>query len=108
MFFQLNSNRYPRGFLDDEFDHYLGSCSANQPAKKLSKLISIYQQNLIYVQELQKWAYNIGVKLVSYAAGKKIRFHYKCTKKNWKQKLETKLFGLFQVFYLKCKQAYKF
>lgn len=51
--FKLNYGYHPRMFFEDEVDLYSRFCSANKPAKKLTELILIYQQNLLYALEVQ-------------------------------------------------------
>ena len=70
--FKLNCGYYFRVFFEKDNN----SCSQLKPANKLSiklqELITICQKNLHHIQELQKQAYNKGVKLRSYALGNKI------------------------------------
>ena len=67
----------------------------------------VYCKNLHYIQKLQKWAHNKGVKLGSYALSEKVCLNSKYIKTKQNQKLEAKFFGLFQVLYFVRKQTYK-
>ena len=65
------------------------------------------QQNFHYAQELQKRAYNKGVKLQSYTSSDKVWQSSKHLKIKRNCKLEAKFFGLFWVLHPVGKQAYK-
>ena len=52
--FELNYGFHPRVSFEDNINPCSKSRSANEPAKKLTELIDIYQQNLLYAQKLQK------------------------------------------------------
>ena len=56
-------------------------------------------KNFYHAQELQKQAYDKGVKRWSYASGKKVWLNNKYIKTKHNQKLEAKFFGPFQVLY---------
>lgn len=60
----------------------------------------IYKKNLNHVQNLQKQAHDKAIISKSYTLNKKIQFNNKYIKTKHNCKLETKFFGLFQVFYL--------
>lgn len=60
--FKLNYNYHPYIFCEDEVNLHLKYRSTTKLAKKLKHLISICQQNLYHVQELQKQANGKGVK----------------------------------------------
>ena len=105
--FKLNCGFYPRVSFEDDIDPRSRSRSANELAKELRKLIEICQQNPLHAQELQKRAYDKGVKPWSYAPGKKIWLNSKYIQTKQNQKLETKFFGLFWILYPIRKQAYK-
>lgn len=62
--------------------------------------MSICQQNLLYIQKLQKRVQNKGVKSCSYVPGKNIWLNSKYIKTKYNQKLKAKLFELFQIFHL--------
>ena len=105
--YELNYSYHLQVFFKNDVNFYSRSCFANELAKKLSKLIDIYQQNLLHAQEFQKRAYDKSVKPQNYASGEKIWLNSKYikTKQNWK--LEIKIFDLFQILHLFGKQAYK-
>ena len=65
------------------------------------------QQNFYHAEELQKRAYNKGVKLQSYAPDDKVWLSSKHLKTQRNCKLEAKFLRLFQVLHLIGKQAYK-
>ena len=67
----------------------------------------VCQQNLHHAQELQKRAYNKGVKPQSYASGNKVWLNSKHLKIKWNCKLKAKFLGLFQLLHPVSKQAYK-
>ena len=69
--------------------------------------MTVCQENFHHAQELQKQAYDKGVKPRSYAPGDKVWLNNKYikTKRNWK--LKAKFFGPFQILHLVGKQAYK-
>ena len=64
-------------------------------------------ENLYYAQELQKRAYDKGVKPRSYALGKKVWLNHKYIKTKRNRKLEAKFFGPFRMHHPIGKQAYK-
>lgn len=106
-FFELNCGHHPRISFENKIDSYSKSCSANKLSKKLRYLMLICQQNLLHIQDLQKLAYDKGIKPYSYTPGENIWLNskYISTKKN--QKLKAKFFSSFQVFHLVSKQIYK-
>ena len=106
--FELNCDFYPQVFFEDDVNPCSRSRSANKLANELRELINICQQNLLHAQKLQKRAHDKSVKPQSYVSGEKIWLNRKCIKTKQNQKLEAKLFGLFQILYLVGKQAYKF
>ena len=81
--------------------------SVDRLLAELKKLMIICRENLYHIQELQKKAYNKGVKLRSYAPNDKIWLNSKYikTKQNWK--LEARFFRPFQILHSVGKQAYK-
>ena len=78
--FELNCSFHLQISFKDDIDPCSRSCSVNELAKKLRKLIDIYQQNLFHAQELQKRAHNKDVKPQSYALGEKIWLNSKYIK----------------------------
>ena len=105
--FMLNCGYHTYVFFKNECDVYSRSFSAERLAIELKKLINVYRQNLLYIQDLQKQVYDKRVKPWSYAPGEKFWLNSKHIKikRNWK--LKAKFFELFQMFYLVGKQAYK-
>ena len=65
----------------------------------------VCRENLYYAQELQKQAYNKGIKPRSYAPNNKIWLNSKYIKTKQNQKLEVKFFGPFWVLHPVEKQA---
>ena len=74
---------------------------------ELQELMIVCKHNLYHAQELQKQAYNKGVKPQSYAPGDKIWLSSKHLKTKWNRKLKVKFLGFFQVLHLVGKQSYK-
>ncbi len=70
--FELNCNYYPKMSFKFEINPRLRSCSANELAKELKKLIEICCQNLLHGQELLKKAYDKKVNNRSYTTSKKV------------------------------------
>ena len=105
--FKLNYGFYPQVFFEDDINLCSRSCSANKLVKELRELMNIYQQNLLYAQELQKRAYDKGVKRQSYASEEKVWLNSKYIKTKQNQKLEAKFFDLFRILHLYGKQTYK-
>ena len=105
--FKLNYGYHSKVFFKEDIDPYLRCCSANKLAKELKELMEVCCQNLLHIQELQKRAYDKGIKSRSYASGKKVWLNSKSIKTKRNKKLENKFLGLFQVFYVIGKQVYK-
>ncbi len=93
--FELNCGYYPRVSLEEDVDPRLRSCSANGLAEELGELIEVCYQNLLYVQDLQKRAYDKQVKSQSYAPGEKVWLNSKYIKTKRNKMLKIKFFGLF-------------
>ena len=70
--------------------------------------MTVCQQNLYYVQEIQKQGHNKRIKPQSYAPGEKIWLSSKYLKTKQNRRLEAKFFALFRVLHLVGKQTYKF
>ena len=70
--FELNCSYHPRVSFEDKCDACSRSSLAKGLAMELRELMNIYCQNLLYTQDLQKQAYNKGVKPQSYVPGEKI------------------------------------
>ena len=65
--FKLNCGYYPWVSFKDKCNAYSRFSLANELAMKLRELSNVCCKNLLYVQDLQKWAQDKGVKLCSYA-----------------------------------------
>ena len=105
--FELNYGFHLHVSFEDNVNSRSGSCSANKLANDLRQLMNICQQNLLHAQELQKRAYDKGVKPQSYAPGEKVWLNSKYIKTKQNRKLEAKFFGPFRILHLVGKQAYK-
>lgn len=77
MLFELNCSYYPHVCFEDEFDPCSRTYLTNKLAKEFRILISIYQQNLLHTEELQKQANDKDVKICSYASDEKVWFNGK-------------------------------
>lgn len=60
---KLNYGYHPCVSFKDDTHPYKKFCLADKLAKELKNVISIYQQSLLYTQELQNRAYDKKVKL---------------------------------------------
>ncbi len=69
---ELNCGYHSRVSFEEDMDPDSRSCSANKLAKELRELMEVCCQNLLHAQELQKKAYDKGVKSRSYTLGKKV------------------------------------
>ena len=105
--FELNFGYQPQILYKENVDRRSQSRLADELLAKLKKLMIVCQENLYHAQELQKRAYNKGVKLWSYASGEKVWLNSKYIKTKRNRKLETKFFRPFRVLHLIGKQAYK-
>ena len=105
--FELNCGYHLRIFFKKDTNPLSQSKLANKLSAEFQDLMTVCQENFYHAQELQKQAYNKGVKPTSYAPSDKIWLNSKYIKTIYKRKLETKFFGLFRVLYLIEKQAYK-
>ena len=94
-FFELNYGYYSRMLYKEDVNSRSQSKSADKLSKELRELMIICWKNLYHAQELQKWAYNKGVKPRSYAPGKKVWLNSKYIKAKCNRKLEAKFFGPF-------------
>ena len=101
--FELNCGYHLRMLYKEDVNSRSQSKSADKLLAELRELIIVCQENLYHAQELQKRAYNKGVKPRSYAFGKNSK--YIKTKRN--RKLETKFFEPFRVLHPVGKQVYK-
>ncbi len=105
--FKLNCGYHPRVFFEEDVEPRSRSCTANELAEELRKLMEVCCQNLLHAQELQKRAHDKGVKSRSYAPGEKVWLNSKYIKTKRNKKLENMFFGPFQVLHAVGKQAYK-
>ena len=69
--------------------------------------MTVCQENFYHHQELQKQAYDKGVKSGRYTPSDKVWLNNKYIKTKRKRKLKVKFFGPFRVLHLVSKQAYK-
>ena len=105
--FELNCGYHPKVLFEKKVDLYLKSRFTDNLAEELKELMKVCYLNLFYAQELQKKIHNKRVKSCSYAPDKKVRLNSKYIKTKKNKKLESKVFGSFQVLYIVEKQAYK-
>ncbi len=105
--FELNCGYHPKVSFEEDVDPRSRSCSANKLVEELRELMEICCQNFLPAQELQKRAYDKGVKSRSYAPGKKVWLNSKYIKTKMNKKLESKIFGPFRVIHIVGKQTYK-
>ena len=70
--FELNCGYHPRVSYEEDLDPRSKSRTAEKLSSELRELMTVCQQNLHHAQELQKQAYNKGVKPRSYAPGDKV------------------------------------
>ena len=105
--FKLNCGYLAWILYKDNVNPCSKSKSINKLSAELKKLMIVCYKNLHHAQELQKQAYNKGVKSWSYITSNKIWLNTKYIKTKRNQKLEAKFLGPFRVFYLIGKQTYK-
>lgn len=98
-FFELNCSYYFYVNFEDRVKSYLRSCSADKLVKKPRKYIPIHQQNLLYTQELQKQAYDKGIKPCSYTTDNNAWLNNKYIKTKQNQQFETMFFCQFHVLH---------
>lgn len=106
--FEFNYEYLSLIFFEKEINPHLKSKSANKIAKKLKKLIIIWQQNLFYTSKLQKLVYIKRIKSRSYYYDKKIWLNSKYIKTQKNCKLKNKISKFFYILKLVGKQIYKF
>ena len=84
--FELNCGYHPQMSYKDNIDPRSKFKSADKLSAELKELMIVCRKNLYHAQELQKQAYNKGVKSWSYAPGNKVWLNAKYikTKCNWK------------------------
>ena len=105
--FKFNCGYHPKVSFKEDIDPRSRSYLANKLAKELRKLMEVCCQNLFYIQELQKRAYDKGIKSGSYTPSEKVWLNSKYIKTKRNKKLKSKFFGPFQVLHAVRKQAYK-
>ena len=106
-FFEINYGYHPGMLYEEDVNSRFYFKSADELSEELKELMIVYCKNLHYTQELQKQAHDKRVKPRSYALSKKVWLNSKYIKIKYKQKLEAKFFGLFQVLHPVGKQVYK-
>ena len=87
-------------FYKEDVDLHSQSKLVGELSAELRELMIICCENLHHAQDLQKRAYNKGVKPWSYALGEKVWLNSKYIKTKRNRKLEEKFFGPFQVLHL--------
>ena len=97
--FEMNSGYHPRISYKEAVEPHSQSKSANKLSAELREPMIVCRENLHHAQELQKQAYNKGVKPWSYAPVEKIWLNSKYIKTKRNQKLEAKFFGPFRVLH---------
>ena len=105
--FELNCGYYLWITYEEDVDPHSQFKLADELSAELRELIIVCQENLHHAHELQKRAYDKGVKSWSYAPSKKIWLNSKYIKTKCKRKLEAKFFGPFRIFHPIGKQVYK-
>ena len=105
--FELNCSYHPWMSYKEDVDSRSQSKSVDKLLTELRELMIVCRENLYHAQELQKRAYDKGVKSWSYAPGKKVWLNSKYIKTKCNRKLEAKFFRPFQVLHPVGKQAYK-
>ena len=88
MLFELNYGYHTQISYEEEVDPRFRFKSTDKLLANLRELIIVYYKNLLQFQELQKYAYNKGIKPRSYILGKKGWLNSKYIRTKQKQKLE--------------------
>ena len=104
--FELNCRYHPRVSYKEDLVPRSKSRTAIELFFELQKLMTVCQQKLHHVKELQKRGHNKRVKPHSYAPGEKVWLNSKYLKTKRNHKLEAKFLGLFRVLHPIDKQAY--
>ena len=105
--FEFNCDYHAWVSFKDKCNARFRSFSANRLDVELRKLINVCRQNLLDSQDLQKSAYNKGVKPRSCASDEKVWLNSKHIKTKQNRKLKANFFGSFQVLHPVEKQVYK-
>ena len=107
MLFELNCGYHPRVSYKENLNSRSQSKTVEKLSSELQNLMAAYQKIPHHAQNPQKQAHNKGVKLQSYATGKKVWLNSKCLNTKPNCKLEAKFLGLFWVLHPVGKQTYK-
>ena len=105
--FELNSGYHSRVSYKENVNLRSKSKAADELTEELRNLIAACRENLQHAQELQKQAYDKGIKPKSYTPGKKVWLNSKYIKIKCNRKLEAKFFGSFRVLHPVGSQVYK-
>ena len=105
--FELNCEYHLWVSYEEDIEPRSKSKLTDELSAELRELMIVCQKNLHHAQELQKRAYNKGIKPKSYAPCDKVYLNSKYLKTKQNRKLEAKFFGPFQVLHRVAKQAYK-
>ena len=93
--FELNCGYHPWVSYEEDINPRSKSKSADKLLTKLQELINVCWKNIQHAHELQKQAYDKGVKPSSYTPGDKVWLNSKYIKTKQNRKLETKFFRSF-------------
>ena len=105
--FKLNCGYYLWMLYKKEVDSHSKSKPANELLAELREKMIVCQENLHHNQELPKQAHDKRIKPQNYNSKEKVWLNSKYIKTKHNHKLKAKFFGLFWVFHLVKKQAYK-
>ena len=97
--FKLNCGYHPQMLYKEDVDFRSQSKSADELLAELRGMMLVCQENLHHAQELQKRAYDKGVKSWSYTFGEKVWLNCKYIKTKRNRKLEAKFFRPFRVLH---------
>ena len=78
--FKLNCGYHPQIFYKDDVNPRCKFKSVDKLSTELRELMVVYRENLHHIKELQKLAYNKGVKPKSYTPGDKVSLNSKYIK----------------------------
>ena len=104
--FKSNCSYHSRMSYKEKVNPHSQSKSVNELLEKLKELKIVCHKNLYHAQELQKRAYDKGVKPWNYAPGEKVWLNSKFIEIKRNCILEAKFFWSFQVLHHVGKQAY--
>ena len=97
--FELNCAYHLFVSFKEETNPHSQLPSADKISAELQDLMTVCQVNLHHILELQKQAYDRGVKPKNYTSGDKVWLNRKYIKTKRNRKLEAKFFKPFQVLY---------